>query len=110
MLTQEEEKFLTYWGEQRLRKKQFLRKFSIGLPLAVLIATAVMVNLFSGWYQRAMMEFNSDSSLIIVILVAVIGIVVFITVFSAHHRWDRNESIYQELLKRKNTKQQLPEN
>jgi ATP/ADP translocase len=101
MLTPEEEKFLTYWGAQRLKKKQFLRKFSIGLPLGVLIAAGLLINLLSGWYKKATMVINSDSSVIIVILVALIGIVVFITVFAAHHRWDRNETLYQEVLKKK---------
>ena len=101
MLTQEEEKFLAYWQEQRLQKKQFLRKFSIGLPLGVLFAAALLINLLSGWYKKAMMVLNSDSSIIIVILIAMLAIVVFITIFSAHHRWDRNETMYQELLKKK---------
>ena len=101
MLRQEEERFLIYWKEQRLRKKQFLRKFSIGLPLGVLFAAALLINLLSGWYKKAMMVLNSDSSLIIVILVAMLSIVVFITIFSAHHRWDRNETMYQELLRKK---------
>jgi len=101
MLTKEEEKFLQYWESQRLRKKQFLRKFSIGMPLGVFIAAALLANLLSGWYKKATMELNSNSSVIIVIMVALLLIVVFITIFSAHHRWDRNETLYQELLKKK---------
>ncbi|HEX2605858.1 MAG TPA: hypothetical protein VHK91_00700 [Flavisolibacter sp.] len=101
MLTQEEEKFVAYWSAQRLRKKQFLRKFSIGLPLGVIIAVAVIINLVSGWYEKADMELHRDSSLIVVILIALIAIVVFITLFSAHHKWDRNEQFYQELLNKK---------
>src|SRR6476660_9283541 len=104
MLTPEEEKFFLYWKEQRKRKKQFLRKLSIGMPLGVLIAGALLVNLFSGWYKKATMVLNSDPSLIIVILIALIGIVIFITIFSAYYRWDRNESLYQDLVK-KNTEE-----
>ncbi|HEU0110814.1 MAG TPA: hypothetical protein VFQ73_08060 [Flavisolibacter sp.] len=100
-MTQEEEKFFTYWADQRLRKKQFLRKFSIGLPLGVLLAVALMVNLLSGWYKKATMALHRESSLMLVILFALVLIVVFITIFSAHHRWDRNESMYQDLLKKK---------
>jgi sterol desaturase/sphingolipid hydroxylase (fatty acid hydroxylase superfamily) len=105
IMNKEEQDFIKYWSQERLRKRKFLRKLSIGLPLAVLIAVAVMVNLFSGWYQKADMELRSNSSLIIVILIAVIGIVIFITIFSAHHRWDRNESMYQELVQRENREQ-----
>ena len=100
MLTPEEEKFFLYWQDQRKKKKQFLRKLSIGMPLGVLIAAALLLNLFSGWYKKATMVLNSDPSLIIVILIALIGIVIFITIFSAYHRWDRNESLYQELVKK----------
>ena len=100
MMTKEEQSFISYWSQERLRKKKFLRKLSIGLPLAVIISVAVLINVFSGWYQKADMELRSNSSLMIVILVAILGIVVFITIFSAHHRWDRNESMYQDLMQR----------
>ena len=101
MLTQEDEKFLRYWSDQRLRKKQFLSKTSIGLPLGVFIVLATMVSLFSGWYQKADMVLHEYSSLIIIVLIAGLGIVVFITIFSAQHKWDQNELHYQELLKKK---------
>jgi amino acid transporter len=111
MMTPEEQKFLNYWKEQRLHKKKFLRKLSIGLPLAVLAALVFVINLFSGWYKKATMQLNSDPSVIIVILVALIGIVIFITIFSAHHRWDRNETLFQELLKKEDSAvQQVSEN
>ncbi len=100
MLTPEEKRFLEYWKDQRNRKKQFLRKLSIGMPLGVLIAGTLLINLFSGWYKKATMVLNSDPSLILVILVALIGIVIFITIFSAYHRWDRNETLYQELVRK----------
>ena len=101
MLTQEDEKFLEYWSDQRQRKKQFLSKTSIGLPLGVFIAVATMISLLTGWYKKADMVLHEYSSLIIVILIACVGIVAFITIFSAQHKWDLNELHYQELLKKK---------
>src|SRR5215213_4976536 len=101
MLSQHDEDFLRYWSVQRLKKKQFLRKTSIGLPLAVLIVSALLINFLSGWYTEADKIIRSNSSVIIVVLIAVLGIVVFITVFSASHKWDQNEQHYHELLKRK---------
>ena len=71
MLTQEDENFLHYWSNQRQRKKQFLSKASIGLPLGVFIVLATMVSLLTGWYQRADMVLHEYSSLIIIILLAV---------------------------------------
>lgn len=103
MLTKLEEDFFNYWQQQRLRKKQFLRKFSIGLPFAVFIAAAIFINLVSGWYKKADMEIRSQGSLIIVIIIAVLAIVVFITIFAARHKWDQNEQYYQELLQKKQT-------
>jgi uncharacterized membrane protein YcjF (UPF0283 family) len=111
MLTKHEEDFINYWSEQRLRKKKFLRKFSIGLPLGVLILLALLVNLFSGWYAKADMALHADTSVIIVVLIAGLGIVVFITVFGSHHKWDQNELHYNELMAKKenNPEQQTGE-
>jgi ATP/ADP translocase len=99
-MTIEEKKFVAYWEEQRVNKKRFLRRLSIGLPVGALLATAILINFLSGWYKRADAALNSDSSVIIVVVVAMIGIVIFITIFSAHHKWDRNEAFYQELISR----------
>jgi hypothetical protein len=66
-----------------------------------LIGVAVLINFLSGWYKRADMELHSDSSVIVVVLIAVVGIVVFMTIFSAHHKWDQNELHYQELIQKK---------
>ena len=101
MLTPEEEKFFQYWKDQRQRKREFLKKFSIGLPLVALIGVIFFINFLSGWYGRADRELRRHSSLIIIILIAVVIIVVFVTIFAARHKWDQNESDYQHLLKKK---------
>lgn len=103
-LTNDESRFIAYWEEERKRKKKFLRKLSFGLPLGVLMVGAVLVNFMSGWYEKADMEIRKHSSVIIVVLVAVVGIVIFITVFSARHKWEMNEQTYLELLAKKNRK------
>ena len=101
MLTPEQERFFQYWAEQRQHKKEFLKKFSIGLPVVALITIAFFINFLSGWYGKADQELRSHSSLIIVILVAVIASVVFFIIFSARHKWEQNESDYQDLLKKR---------
>lgn len=98
MLTPQEQQFIDYWREQRLKKKSFLRKLSIGLPMGTLIAVAIMINFLSGWYKKADMELHSDASVIIVVLIAVVAIVIFMTVFSARYQYEQNEQRYQELL------------
>jgi hypothetical protein len=109
MLTKEEEAFIEYWSRVRQDKKKFLRKFSIGLPLAALIVAGTILSMISGWYKKADMTIRSSGSAIIVVLVAGIGIIVFITIFSAHHKWDQNELHYHELLARKDKDAAGPE-
>lgn len=103
MLTKKETDFVQYWELNGKRKKQLYRQLSVGLPLGVGIVLAILVNFFAGWYKRADMEIRTTvtPSLIIVILVAGLGIVVFITIFSARHRWDVNEQYYKELIARR---------
>ncbi|MFL5738994.1 MAG: hypothetical protein ACJ75B_02150 [Flavisolibacter sp.] len=101
MLTKKEEDFIRYWSHQRTNRKKFLRKLSIGLPLAVTLVVALMINFLSGWYKRADMELHSDSSVIIVVLIASLAIVVFIVLFSARYQWEQNELHYHELLHKK---------
>jgi membrane protein YdbS with pleckstrin-like domain len=102
MLTEEENGFIGYWENNRLRKKKVWRQLSIGLPLAVVLVIAIFANLFSGWDKRAEMEMNKEqSSLILVLLAAALLIVTFIVIFSARHRWDLNEQRYKELLNRR---------
>ena len=101
MLTEEEKRFLDYWQVNRLRKKRWLWQFAAGLPLAVALAIAIMVNIFSGWFKGATAVLRVNSSLFITILIAILLIVVFVVVFSARHKWELNEQRYQELLQRK---------
>ena len=98
MLTEEEKRFVAYWAENRLKKSRVLRQLYVGMPLAVIIVIAIFVNFLSGWYTRAGMAMREESSsLVLVLLVAALGIVAFIVIFSARHRWDQNENQYLEL-------------
>lgn len=100
MLSQQEKDFLRYWEANRVNKKRFLRQFSIGLPVGVLIVAAIFFNLLSGWYKKADMIMRSHSSLMPVIIIALVIIVVFVTVFSSKLKWEQNEQQYLELKKR----------
>ena len=100
-MTKNEEDFIRYWEVERTKKKKFLRKTSIGLPLAVVIVVALVVNFLSGWYDKADMMIRQNASVIIVVLIAALAIVVFITLFASRHKWDQNELHYAELLSKK---------
>jgi sterol desaturase/sphingolipid hydroxylase (fatty acid hydroxylase superfamily) len=102
MLTPEETTFIEFWKVRREQKKKSLRQFTIGLPLGVLILAALFVNVVSGWHKQAAMAMQNNSSLIMVILVATVAIVIFMTVFSQKHEWDQHEQRYQELLQKQN--------
>jgi uncharacterized BrkB/YihY/UPF0761 family membrane protein len=91
MLTTEEKKFLDYWDHNRNRKKRLLWQLAAGMPLGAFLALTILVNYFSGWYKRAAMEININTSGILVVLAAVILIIVFMVVFSARHKWEMNE-------------------
>jgi len=101
MLTKEEESFIAYWEQNRDKSKKIFNGLAYGLPLGLLITLAIVLNVAAGWYKRATMVFNTDSSLILVLLIAIILIIVFIAVYSVKHRWDLNEQRYRELLARK---------
>jgi len=96
-LTEEEKNFVVYWERNRLGKKKFLRQFTIAFPLTVLMIVALFINIFSGWDKRAEMVIRGDSSSLYIVVVAVIGIAVFVTVFSSRHKWEQNEQRYLEL-------------
>lgn len=103
-LTPEEKKFLHYWEQNRNRKKRLLWQLAAGLPLGVFLAIAIFLNYFSGWYKRAAMEININTSGVLVVLVAILLIITFVGVFSARHKWEMNEQRYKEL----KAKEELP--
>ena len=98
MLNEEEKGFIAFWEANRGRQRRFTRYIQYGLPLGMAVSAGIFVNLLSGWDKRASMVANTDPSLILILLIALFLIVVFISVFTVHHRWDINEQRYRELL------------
>lgn len=96
-LTEAEKNFVVYWEANRLGKKKFLRQFTIAFPLTVLMIAVFFINIFSGWDKRAEMIIRGDASSLYVVVIAIIGIAVFVTVFSSRHKWEQNEQRYLEL-------------
>ena len=100
MITEEEKAFINYWTVQRDKKKTSIRRFTLGFPLAVMIIVVLFANILSGWHKRAAMVIQSNGSLILMVIIAAVAIVVFMTYFSSKHEWDQNEQRYQELLQK----------
>lgn len=100
MLTNEEEKFLKWWSENRLLQQSPLKQLSLGLPLGILIGIGILLNFMSGWYTRATMVANSQSTPM-VLIIAIIIISLFCSYFYKKHQWEMNEQRYKELLYKK---------
>ena len=103
MLTEEEEKFLTWWQQNREREKKPLRQLSMGFPLGILIGIGILLNFMSGWYTRATMVANSQSTPLVLIF-AVVLITLFCSKFYKQHQWEMNDQRFQELVIKKEKK------
>ena len=106
MLTQEEEKFLIYWEANREREISWKRQLSLVLPIGFVIAVAILANSMTGWYTRATMVANSQSTPI-VLFIAIVLIALFCSIFYKRHRWEINDQHYNELLYKKNLKSKV---
>ncbi len=100
MLTDQEEKFLLYWEKNKDKERSFLKQISLGLPLGLLIGLGILLNFMSGWYTRATMVANSQSTPLVLIF-AIIIIAFFCSIFYVRHRWEMNDQRYQELIIKK---------
>ncbi len=100
--TDDEKRFIEYWEQNRAKEKKILNQLLIGLPLGILFAAPVLLNLFFGWYKRAEMQANSRLNPI-VLITALMLIIVFVAIFSRRHKWDLKDQHYRELIARKET-------
>ncbi len=96
MLSEEEKAFMVYWERNRERQKKTFYQLLVGLPLGLLLALPILLNYLSGWNKRAVMVGNAQSSPV-VLLIAVLAIAVFFSIFNKRHRWEMNEQRYLEL-------------
>jgi uncharacterized membrane protein YoaK (UPF0700 family) len=99
MLTKEEQQFLDYWAVQRTKKRRLA--FNVGFPIGVLIVFGIFISIVTGWHKQAAITLRSDSSTILVIVLAAIAIVVFMSVFAARYQKEQHEQRYKELLAKK---------
>jgi len=95
-MTQDEERFMEWWRNNRDKEQSWYKQVSFGLPIGLLLATGIILNFAMGWYTRANMVANSQSTLWILLL-AVFIIAIFCSVFYKRHRWEMNEQRFLEL-------------
>lgn len=108
MLTEQEEKFLVYWEKNKVRERSFFKQISLGLPIGLLIGIGILLNLVSGWYTRANMVANSQSTPLVLIF-AIVIIAFFCSIFYKRHQWEMNDQRYQELMIKKELQNYSPQ-
>ena len=96
MLTEKEKEFIKYWEENRVKEKSVLKQFFPGLPIGLCLGAAILLMFDSGWYERANMEAQAESSPT-VLIIGIIAIVAFTGFFYKRFRWEMNEQAYKEL-------------
>jgi hypothetical protein len=96
MLTDQEKAFMQSWEQRRDREKKTFYQLSVGLPLGFVFAIPIFLNFASGWSLKASMvaatKFNP-----MVLIIAVLGIAIFMAIFNKKYQWDMNEQRYLEL-------------
>lgn len=112
MLTEQEEKFLIYWEKNKEKEKSVFKQISLVLPIGLVIGTGILLNFMSGWYTRATMVANGQSTPLVLIF-AIVIIAFFCSVFFKRHQWEMNDQRYQELKIKKelqDSEQQVQQN
>jgi hypothetical protein len=104
MLSEEEKAFIQYWEENRDKKKSLLRQLLPGISIGLTVGVGIILMLDSGWYIRANMEAQSESSPY-VIFISIVGIAAFIGFFYKKFRWEMNDQTYRELKAREEKEQ-----
>lgn len=95
MLTEDEKSFIEYWEKNREKEKRFFRQLTYGSPWGLVFALPVLVAvIFHDWYKN-MIPISRPQ--IVLIIITVIGIAIFYSVFRMKFKWDNNEQIYKEL-------------
>ena len=91
--------FIKYWEANRLRQKKTFYQLAVGLPMGLLLAGVILYSLQSSWYSRALMVANSKMNPTI-LYVALLGIAVFVAIFSKKFQWDQRDQQYLEIMAR----------
>ncbi|MFS8083401.1 MAG: hypothetical protein ACMG51_08110 [Ginsengibacter sp.] len=95
MLTEKENQFIIYWEANRIKESKFWRQLSFGAPWGLVFALPILVAvIFHDWYKNMIPISRSQLYLI---LIAVLAIATFYSVFRMKFKWENNEQIYKEL-------------
>ena len=104
MLTEKEKKFIEYWEKNREAESAIASKLVKGFPMAILFSLPIIlfvlvVKIFlPEWYYKIS---QTSPGMFFTVILAVLVIAVFYSVFRMHFKWEHNEEVYQKL-KQKN--------
>jgi fatty acid desaturase len=101
MLSESENKFISYWEVNREREGKWFRQLMEGIPIGLLFAVPIAVIQLTArfWYIRADAVANAKTTPW-VLMVSVFMIAVFMAVFYKKYQWERKEQWYLELKNR----------
>ena len=95
MLTQEERDFLQYWELHRDKEGRWAFQLLKGLPLGICFGVPVMLSfVFRDWYKWLPFFTPED---VLFVAIAVLGIILFYSLFRQQYLWDRKEQQYLEI-------------
>jgi hypothetical protein len=103
MLTREEETFITWWEANRHRQKKIRNRWFIALPSGLILGFPVLLNVFSGWNKQVQ---DITGGQMMMVIIAILGIITFMAVFSVQHKWEMHEQMYRELKLKKDREAQ----
>ncbi len=93
-----DDEFVKWWEENREAERKWVRQLSVGLPVGLVFGFPILLSLvLRGWYKR--MPYVSGTQFTL-ILMASLGIAVFIAVFRMYFRWEQHEQRYLEIKSR----------
>lgn len=101
LYTEDERKFIEYWEKNRDYQSTLRYQLLFGLPIGLLFSLPILINFLLGrfWYKRAdavgLSQFNP-----VVLVLAILGISIFIAILNRKFRWEKLERQYLELIAR----------
>lgn len=100
MLSPKEEEFIVYWENARTNKSLLSRQAMPGLRIGFILSAAILLLVYSGWYERAQMQFHAKTPAWLLI-VGVILITCFCSIFYQKFKWEQQEQQYLEFIARR---------
>lgn len=85
------------WKKERKNYSTDFKNYIKGVSRGLAIGVAIMLALVSGWYQRASMVAASKLN-VFIFLVAMVGIMAFMSWLMRKYHFETNEQRYSEIL------------